>query len=292
MLISIFPTAKALPKTKGEKTTESFKCSNPNYPAVKEVLNEDDLIYVITHHAWSPNLFNGYRLQNNFVQTDMMVLDIDSGMRIEEAETMVNNMGITALCMPSTSHSEEAHRFRLIFPLSRTVKSKEDYSATMSYLAELFPADPSCVHDYARYYFGCRDDAGFWTESSLLEPIIAPKKPKEGSITTHGGGEAIEVGETLEELVTALYGEKRTKVPEYIHYFLENAHTGLPGEWYHCANRFVFVASLVGCDYERISEVYATVAPDELDSKDIQIIDTAYSDGQDKRIEEFAKEDL
>ncbi len=291
MLISIFPNAKPLP-TKEEKGKEAKFTSKPHFPAVIEVKNEDDLISAITRNCWSPSIFNGYRAQSNFVQTDMMVLDIDDGMRIEEAEQMVSNLGITALCMPSTSHTSEYHRFRLIFPLSRTIRTKEEFKATMSYLAEIFPADPSCIGDTARFFFGCRDDDGFWTEGTLLNPIIPPEKPENSSESFYSSGEIVDVGESLEELVEALYGEKREKIPEQVHYFLENGHTGLPGEFHHCANSFLFTCALQGCEYERIAEVFATVCPDPLDAHDTYLLDRATNDGYNKRDEDLRKDDL
>lgn len=291
MILSIFPQCKPLP-TKEEKAKQAWFTSKPHYPAVLEFSTEDDLIDIITANAWSPSVFHGFRAQSNFIQTDLMVLDIDDGMRIEEAEQMIENMGLAALCMPSTSHSEELHKFRLIFPLSRTIREKEVFKATMEYLANIFPADPACVGDTARFYFGCRMDDGFWSDGSLLEPVIPIEKPSEGDITIHGGGDTIEVGESLEELVEALYGEKRTKVPEQIHYFLENAHNGLAGEWHTCANKFLFTAALQGCEYERVAEVFATVAPEPLDSHDTYLLDIATKDGYTKRDEEFNKEDL
>jgi len=287
MLISLFPNAKPLP-SKEEKGKEARFASKPHHPMVIKIETEDDLIGSITKNCWSPSVFNGYRSQANFVQTDLMVLDIDDGMTIEEAEKMVNNMGLAALCLPSTSHSDELHKFRLIFPLSSTINDVGRFKATMAYLAELFPADPACVGDTARFFFGCRMDAGFWSEGSLLIPIEA-EKVEDSPESLFSSGDVIEVGESLEELVTALYGEKREKIPEQIHYFLENAHTGLAGEWHVCANSFLFTAAIQGCEYERIAEVFATVSPEELDKHDYYLLDRATNDGYSKRDEDFNK---
>jgi len=291
MILSIFPNVKPLP-TKEEKGVQAKYASKPHYPAILDFSNEDDLINIITKNAWSPNIFSGHRSQVTFIQTDLMVLDIDDGLRIEEAEQMISNMGLTALCLPSTSHTEEFHRFRIIFPLSRTITDRDSFKATMEYLANIFPADRACVADFSRFYFGCKFTDGFWIEGDLLEPVIAPEKLIEAQEARFTGGDAVVVGESLEEIVESLYGEKRNRIPEQISYFLEHAHSGMAGEFHTAANAFLFVSAIVGCEYERIAEVFAAVCPDPLDAHDTYLLDKATQEGYNKRDENFKKDDL
>ena len=286
--LSVFPKTKVLPVSKEEKRVESFNCSKPNLPDTISISTEDDLISTITNNAWSPNVFSSYRNQENFVQCDMLVLDIDNGMTLEESYEIVKNLNVSALAMPSTSHTEENHRFRIIFPLSRAIVNKDENSATMNKLVEYFPADPSCVHDYARYYFGCKDGAGYWHESKLLVPTKAPKQVIEDRRMRSESTETVIVGESIEELIEALYGEPRAEVPEQIAFFLEEAPTGLEGMWNNSANNFLFTAALMGAEYDRIAEVFETVAPESLDKYDILMLDRSTKAGYTAR-EEDAK---
>jgi len=276
MLISIFPEVKALP-SKSEKGKEARFASKPHHPMTVDIKSEDDLISAITENAWSPNIYNGYRLQANFIQTDFMTLDIDDGMTIEESEGIVEGLGIASLCLPSTSHTEEAHRFRLVFPLSKTITDDGEFEATMKYLAEVFPADPSCVNDKSRFYFGCRLDAGYWTEGALLDPKPSAKKPSVVST------------EELKEHVIALYGSQQSEIPEQVSYFLENAHTGLPGEWHNAANSFLFTLGLQGIDFDKIEEVFDLVSPEGLDQHDRYLLERATEEGYKARLDNKAE---
>ena len=147
MKLSIFPKCKALPKSKEEKQKYARYTSRPHMPEIFEVNNENDLIEIVTNYSWSPFLFEDFRRQDGFISTDFAVFDIDEGMRIEEAEKIIEDMEVACLCLPSTSHSEKNHRFRLIFPLSKSIKDKEEYVETMMKLGESFPYDSNCLTD-------------------------------------------------------------------------------------------------------------------------------------------------
>lgn len=223
-------------------------------------------------------MFEGFRNQSNFLSTDFMVLDIDDKMTIEEAEKVVHQLDITTLCIPSTSHTDQDHRFRLIFPLSRVITNKPDFETTMMKLTEFFPADPSCIGDTARFFFGGKLIDGFFYESDLLVPSAA-EKPKNGAVQRFEHKHNVAVGETIEELVEQLYGEPRTKVPDNIAYFLENAHTGLEGEMYCRGNSFLFTCGLLGLKYDRIIQVFYGLYPYDVTSKVEYMVDKIINEG-------------
>lgn len=282
MKLSTFTKCKALP-TKAEKAAEARFTSKPYLPQVTEVSTVDDLIEVICNFAWSPSLFTEFRRQDSFVSTDFIVLDIDDGMTIDEAEKVVHKLNVCSICLPSTSHTEEAHRFRLIFPLAKTISSSDVFTATMSKVAENFPADPACLNDTSRFYFGGKLVDGFFFDAPLLEPEKVPKKPEKRSVDPQNSRDNTFVAESTEELVTALYGEKRTKVPESIAYFLENAPDNLSGEWYKASNAFLFTCGLSGLDEDRVKEVFFSLYPyEELTEKKV---DRMIQDGYDEREE-------
>ena len=152
MKLSIFPKAQALP-SKEEKGKEARFTSKPYLPEIVKFNTHKELINIICKNAWSPFTFEEYRSQDGFCSADVLAFDIDDGQTIEEAEAMVHKLDVIALCVPSTSHTDDAHRFRLIFPLSKTITKAEVYKATYAKIAEYFNVDPACK-DTARFFFG------------------------------------------------------------------------------------------------------------------------------------------
>lgn len=283
MKLSVFTKGKALPSSKEEKASEARFASKPYKPETREFSTEDELIELVCNHIWSPFIFTEFRRESDFISTDLIAFDIDSGMTISEAENVVNKLGITALCLPSTSHAEDAHRFRLIFPLSRTIRNSEDYRVTYSKLAENFPVDPACK-DLSRFYYGSKMTDGFFLEGRLLEPVKAPEKLVNRPRKDFDVTERVTVGETLEELVEELYGEKREKIPEAIADYLENAPDNLDGIWFVTSNRFLFTCGLSGLEENRIKKVFFSLYPhEELTDKKVSAI---INDGYNSREEE------
>lgn len=283
--LSIFPLAKALPKSKDEKNEQSKFASRPYLPETVEISTEEDLISAITTNAWSPFVFNGFRHRDNFVSTDFLVLDIDSGLNIEESEKRVSEAGYACLCVVTTSHTPENHRYRLCFPLSRTITSVDDFEASILDLMEAFPeSDPSCK-DYARFFFGSSTEDGYWLDGELLEPIKAKKEPIKGTFSRPNTESKIKVTEDVKELINELYGEDRDYIPECVDFFLRYSSTGLPGSWTISLNNFVFVLSLQKVNYDVIYDLVEFLSPEELDKRDLATIKRAYEDGERLRDE-------
>lgn len=276
MKISIFPKVNFLPKNKDEKALQSRLASNPNLPQEMFVNTEEDLIKAVTSYGWSPSVFSGFRHNDNFVSTDFMSLDIDSGLTIEEAEKRIQNLGLACLCLPSPSHTKESHRFRLIIPLAKTILNYEDFDATWDWLQGQFPELDTQCSDYARWYAPSKMDDGFWQDGDFL----IPKKATIVATSTNAYKETqVEVPEDLKDMVKFLYGKERQAIPEAVEFFLTNAHTGLSGLWINALNSCVFSLALSGVDATIIEEVIQKVAPSELDSKDTYQIRRAIRDG-------------
>ena len=249
--------------------------SNPNFPEVAEIDTEESLMEIVTNFGWSPSIFSGFRHNDNFVSADFMSLDIDSGIRIEEAEKRVQNLGLACLCLPSPSHTQEFHRFRLIFPLAKTILTCEDFDATWEWLQQQFPELDAQCSDYARWYAPSRMDDGFWQDGDFL----VPKKASHKALTSVFSEAQVEVPKDLKELVKLLYGKDRETIPEAVEFFLTNAHTGLSGTWINALNSFCFSLALSGVDGTIIHEVVDKLAPSPLDSKDEYQIKRAIKDG-------------
>lgn len=280
MRLSIYPKVNFLPKNKDEKALQSKLASNPNLPQVLEINTEEDLINAVTSYGWSPSIFSGVRHNDNFVSTDFMSLDIDSGLRIEDAEKRVQSLGLACLCLPSPSHTQELHKFRLIFPMAKTILNPEDFDATWDFLQKQFPELDTQCSDYARWYAPSKMDDGFWQDGEFLVPKKATQiKPSSFNLKET----QVDVPENLADIVKLLYGKERETIPEAVEFFLTNAHTGLSGLWINSLNSFCFSLALSGVDGTLIQEVVDKIAPNALDNKDIYQINRAIKDGKKAR---------
>lgn len=277
--LSIFPNSDVHPKSKEDKIYNTQYVSFPYEAICVEVFSEKDLIDTVCNNTWSPFRYSKYRREDNFISCDLITFDIDKNMGIDDAERVILKLGLAALCLPTPNHAEGNERFRLIFPTSRTIVDPEEFRSTYAKLAENFPVDPQCK-DIARFYYGSTMDDGFWTEGKLLDPVKPTPVNKDSKFEIHSN---IEVGDNLADIVEVLYGESRTKIPEQVSFFLENAHTGLSGNWHTSFNSFVFTLSLQMVPFDNIMAVAQKIAPNPLDKSDVYLLNRAYKDGQLKR---------
>lgn len=280
MKLSIYPKVNFLPKNKDEKILQSKLASNPNLPQTLDIVNDEDLIKAVTSYGWSPSIFLGFRHNDNFISTDFMSLDVDSGLTIEEAEIRIQKLGVACLCLPSPSFTPEFHKFRLIFPLAKTILTQDDFDTTWDWLQKQFPELDAQCSDYARWYAPSKMEAGFWQDGEFLVPKKAPTKEKE--IYNIKETQVI-VPEELGSIVKLLYGKERETIPEAVEFFLTNAHTGLPGLWINSLNSCVFSLALSGVDDTIIEEVISKISPELLDSKDLYQIKRSIKDGKKAR---------
>lgn len=288
MKLSVFPSAKSHPRTKAEKQSGSMSVSAPNLPETRNFANDEELIALVTSYAWSPFTFSGTRHADNFVSTDLLVYDIDEGLTIEAAEAIIRSKSLCALCLPSPSHTEAAHRFRLILPLSHTIYNPEQYAATWLAGAALFGTVDEQCKDLARFFFGSTMNDGFWIEGQLFEPVpIIVKAPVQKFNPMKGHTKLAVVGDDLKETIRSIYGEYRESVPESVMFFLQNADTGLPGNWTSSLNAAVFSLSLSGVDGDSIYALMEELAPEPLTKSDIYQIKKAIQDGTSRRQEEL-----
>jgi hypothetical protein len=192
----------------------------------------------------------------------------------------VQKLGLCCLCLPSPSYSPEEQKFRLIFPLAKTILNDRDFDATWDWLQEQFPELDKQCSDEARYYCCSKMDDGFFQDGKLLVPV---KAEEEKPLESKHYEEQITVTEDMQELVRQIYGKPREKVPESVAFFLQNAHTGIHGAWVNSLNAFVFSLALSGVDDSIIEEVAEKLAPNPLDKRDLYQIKRALRDGKKSR---------
>lgn len=284
MRLSIYPRANFVPANKEEKREMAFLASNPNVPEVLEVNTEEQLIDAISTYAWSPSIFSGVRLDENFVSADFMGIDVDNGLTISEAEIRAQTLGLACLCLPSPSHTEEHNKFRLVFPLAKTIVIPRDFDATWDWLLEKFPELDAQCSDEARWYAPSKLGDGFWQDGLFLVPVKAKAPDQDLAIINQN---LVAVPAEIKEIVKLLYGKERDTCPEAVTFFLENAHTGLSGLWVSSINAAAFSLALSGVEDEIVWRVLEEVSPNPLDKSDKYQITRALRDGKKKKIQEF-----
>lgn len=93
-----------------------------------------------------------YRKQENFICSDMFAVDIDDGMKIETAFEKPETRK-ALLLYTTASHTQKHHRFRIIFPLPRLIKSLELFRKIIEKFIDIYNADKNCK-DPVRAFYG------------------------------------------------------------------------------------------------------------------------------------------
>jgi hypothetical protein len=139
-----------------------------------------ELSEFVLKYDWSPFTFkDSYRHNTSWASCDVMVLDIDSGCTIEEAKELFKQY--TYLLTTSKSHQIEkngvvADRFRIIIPLSSTIRDREIYKNTWYTLANKFPFIDQQCKDFARFYYRSKDYV-CENQALSLDPVLENVMP-------------------------------------------------------------------------------------------------------------------
>ncbi len=255
--------------------------SYPHAPQEAFCENSKQLIELITTHGWSPMTFSGYRKGSNYTSSTLAVLDIDEDLTIEEAKSRVEELDIFCICMPTASHKESHHKFRLMFPLSRTIFKPSILKSTMKELFKHFPeSDTSCLTDVARFYFPCQTAGGFvHSTNNLLEP----SQVREISPTFNrtDNWKKITATEDHTTMAKRLYGDAtKMNIPYLLAHFMDKAHTGFPGEWNNILNKLCYTLGMIDIPFDLVYNIIETYSPEELDLRDELTIEKSWERGQ------------
>lgn len=124
--------------------------TNCDFESVAEVVE------MLTTDGWpiSAELDDsGYRDKEHFVSRQVFPVDIDAGMRLEEIETHPFYQAFGCGYYTSPSHTEENHRFRILFQLEAPMTDATFTSALMEALIVEFGGDEACK-DPNRIFYG------------------------------------------------------------------------------------------------------------------------------------------
>lgn len=142
-----------------------------------QAVEVEDLGRFVTENDWCPATFKGpIRNAANFLATEILALDVDSGCTIEEATTRFS--GFKHIIAPSRSHRKEkngviADRFRVILFLSSPVTDNATFKATWNMALELWPFIDKACSDSCRFFY--KSTSVYATNDGMLFPVEAPR---------------------------------------------------------------------------------------------------------------------
>ena len=123
----------ALTISYSDNITTGYENIIVDWTELSDLVTSDNLHYV-AHH-----LKNGYRSADNVIEGfNLLVLDVDEGVSIDTAKLLLQDY--TYLIATTKRHTDKENRFRIILPLSHTLKlSIEDYKAFMNNVFDWLP---------------------------------------------------------------------------------------------------------------------------------------------------------
>jgi hypothetical protein len=126
---------------------EGFINGEMTLEAIAEAINEG--------YSISYQFRDGIRKAENFIGTDFLAVDIDFGLRLEEVEQHPVFQKYCSMRYITPNHTPDAHRFRLIFKLPRTITKASEVKSAAYALTKRFGGDLTAT-DAARLFHGSR----------------------------------------------------------------------------------------------------------------------------------------
>ncbi|MBS7803166.1 hypothetical protein KIH24_01120 [Rhizobiales bacterium TNE-4] len=106
-------------------------------------------------YAFTAHFEDGYRRTENFVCSDFIAADIDSGLTVQEALGSPFIQDFATFLYTTPSHSEDYPRFRIVFVLEETITDANDWKNALLGLAVMLESDQS-IKDAGRLFFGSK----------------------------------------------------------------------------------------------------------------------------------------
>jgi len=128
--------------------------------------------------AYSAQYKDSYRKKENFIASDILSLDFDGGITTEE---MLENPLVkrhASLLYATVNHSEEDHRFRIIFVLPRTIECANEMRWATKALSRRLGSDPRST-DTAHYFAGSHGCTPMLLDGSI-SPVLLDELIEDG----------------------------------------------------------------------------------------------------------------
>ena len=142
------------------------KPGNEEYRKIQKIICNDENIkeldfkhfaYLVGEkgYIWKSSLLEGGAKNENFKEAYILSLDFDDGMRIDEFLSISKDLGLEPTFIYETfSHTEENHRFRVIWKLNEVITIPQLKNALQLMLMEVFPECDNACKDLSRLWVG------------------------------------------------------------------------------------------------------------------------------------------
>ena len=141
-----------------------------------EVTRADFIEHVRSGYAFSAHYKESYRTTENFICSDVVAADIDGALTIDEALAMPFVMDFASFIYTTPSHTEDIHRFRVVFMLDHTITKAKEWSDCLLGIALKLGGDRS-IRDAGRLFYGSSNcelfDLGKTLPSNIVKDLIA-----------------------------------------------------------------------------------------------------------------------
>lgn len=121
-----------------------------------ELTTSQFIAHICKGHAFTAHFSDGYRRTENFLCSDFIAADIDSGMTIKEAIQSDFIRKFATFLYTTPSHSDDFPRFRIVFLIDETIINPNDWKNALLGLAVMLESDQS-IKDAGRLFFGSKE---------------------------------------------------------------------------------------------------------------------------------------
>lgn len=121
-------------------------------------------------YAFCPHVKPGeQRSKASFMASGYLAVDIDKGKTLEQAMTMEHCIKYASLIYTSFSHTDDFHKFRIVFELENPIKCPERMTLALIALISIYGADKRCK-DAARPFYG-NTNAKVWLPGNIMPDV-------------------------------------------------------------------------------------------------------------------------
>lgn len=165
------PEKRINPETLRPEYWQDGRKINLGYGWINGELPLDELFVMVSQGgmAIAPELVNDNRCDDNFVSHQIALVDIDSGMTIEEIEVHPFYLAYGVGYYTTPSHTPEAHRFRVMYCLPEPITDADNMRMIYQGLLVLHGAADTSCKDAARFFFGTVEAERFQYQGRLLD---------------------------------------------------------------------------------------------------------------------------
>lgn len=155
------------------------KAANCGYPHKNVVCDDSTMAGVVAHDHVCATYKNNYRSKENFIESDVIPMDIDNDHSEDPAEWITEDKmdeffgSIDYVLVPSRHHMLEKDgksarpRYHVYFPIEKCTDADE-YAAIKVALQKAYPFFDDNALDAARFLFGADIDEVVWNEGWML----------------------------------------------------------------------------------------------------------------------------